>query len=210
VVILVPQIEISVGFDEGERPRIADLYWQAFSAKLGVLMRPETKAKAFLASVLRPDHAIAARDGNGSLLGMAGFKTAKGSFVAGVMTDLARVYGWPGALWRGPLLALLERRVEPGKLLMDGIFVEADARGRGVGSALLGAVADEAAARGLHEVRLDVIDTNPRARALYLREGFVAGKTHHLGPLRHLFGFSSSTEMRRPVGKPAECRDAAN
>jgi len=42
----------------------------------------------------------------------------------------------------------------------------------GVGSALLDAVAREAQARGLKEVRLDVIDSNPRAKALYTRKGF--------------------------------------
>ena len=69
------------------------------------------------------------------------------------------------------------------------------ARGQGVGSALLKAIIAEARRRGYHHVRLDVIDTNSRARALYERIGFVASDTHQLGPLRHVFGFRATTTM---------------
>ena len=44
--------------------------------------------------------------------------------------------------------------------------------GRGTGTALLTALIDEAARRGCLEVLLEVREDNPRARRLYLREGF--------------------------------------
>jgi [ribosomal protein S18]-alanine N-acetyltransferase len=44
--------------------------------------------------------------------------------------------------------------------------------GRGIGSALLGALLDAATARGCAEVFLEVRKDNPRARGLYLRRGF--------------------------------------
>ena len=50
--------------------------------------------------------------------------------------------------------------------------------------------------KNCRDVRLDVIDNNPRAHELCEREGFVAGKVQMLGPLKHFFGFSSATEMR--------------
>ena len=82
------------------------------------------------------------------------------------MRDLAGVYGCLGALRRGLLLSPLERKIEPDVFLMDGIFVTPAARGRGVGTALLRAITDTARLTGCRSVRLDVIDTNPRARAL--------------------------------------------
>jgi len=106
----VSKFTISKGFTEIERPDVARLYWQAFSAKLG------------------------------------------------------RIFG-------------------------------TDPRGFGVGTALLHVVKTEAQSRGLAHVRLDVIDTNPRTRALYLREGFVAGTPQHIGPLQWLLGFSTSTPI---------------
>jgi len=44
--------------------------------------------------------------------------------------------------------------------------------GRGIGSALLGALIDAAFERGCAEVFLEVREDNPRARGLYLRRGF--------------------------------------
>ena len=73
----------------------------------------------------------------------------------------------------------------------------------GVGTRLLAALYDEAAERGYRSVRLDVVDANWRARALYERQGFVATRTESLGMLRFLFGFASSTTMVRPL-KPLE------
>ncbi|WP_323380228.1 hypothetical protein [Sulfitobacter sp. F26169L] len=59
----------------------------------------------------------------------------------------------------------------------------------------INAIKTEAGAKGLSKVRLDVIDSNPRAQALYRREGFVAGSPQHLGPMRLLFRFNSATPM---------------
>ena len=92
-------------------------------------------------------------------------------------------------------MSLIERDLNDGTLLMDGISVDAIMRGQGVGTALLNAIKAEAIRRGATAVRLDVIDANPRARALYERQGFEAIGTDHLGPLRWIFGFRSSTKM---------------
>lgn len=190
------EFTISAGFSDAERADIARLYWQAFSAKLGRILGPDARALGFFAQIISPGFALIARRPDGEVIGVAGFKTSKGALTDGGMRDIAQHYGWPGALWKGPLLGMLERDLADDTLLMDGICVDASARGLGVGTALLHAIKAEARARGLSQVRLDVIDTNPRARALYLREGFVAGEVEHLGPLRWLFGFSSSTKMK--------------
>ena len=52
------------------------------------------------------------------------------------------------------------------------IALDAGARGRGRGRALLHALLDEAANRRVREVFLDVRDDNPVAQALYVSEGF--------------------------------------
>ena len=193
-------MSISRGFADEERPRIAALYWEAFGEKLGRVMGPRARALGFLQDVMDPAHAITMRNPAGELLGLVGFKTYEGAFVGGGLGDMTRHYGRLGGIWRAGLLALLEREVENHRFLMDGIIVAPEARGQGIGTALLDAIAKEAAGRGYSELRLDVIDSNPRARALYERQGFVPGGEHRLGVLRHVFGFRSATTMIRRVG----------
>lgn len=185
----------TLGIPPQDREAAAALYWEAFGAKLGRVMHPEIKALAFIETVLDCDHAISAHDVHGNLLGIAGFKTIEGALVDGTFQDLAAIYGYFGAGWRALLLSLLERDTENKRFLMDGIFVDPKARGKGVGSTLLKSIVTEARRRGYDEVRLDVIDANPRARALYERFGFIAHGTQNMGPLRHIFGFKSATTM---------------
>ncbi len=190
-------VTIQHGLPSHLRADAARLYWLAFGAKLGRVLGPEMQAHRMLLRIIRADHAIVALE-DGRLLGLVGFKTPRGAFAGGGFGDLRAIYGI-GALWRAAALWLLSREVDNARFLLDGLCVDPAARGRGVGTALLDAISVEAAARGYTAVRLDVVDTNPRARALYEREGFVALRTTTMGPLRHLFGFAQSTTMIRAV-----------
>jgi ribosomal protein S18 acetylase RimI-like enzyme len=193
------RITVSLGLPPSLRDQAAVIYWQAFGGKLGRVMGPDARAHAFLARVMRADHALVARDEAGALLGLAGFKTPQGSFAGGSWADMQAIYGLAGLAWRLPLLALLSREVDNDRFLLDGICVAPAARGLGVGSALMAAIEDEARARGYGYVRLDVINTNWRARALYERLGYIGIKTAPLGPLRHVFGFDAAVTMVKPV-----------
>lgn len=192
-------MKISTGIPDHNKAEAAALYWQAFGEKLGFVMGPKYRAMQFIMRVMRSDHGICAHADDGRLLGVAGFKTAQGALVGGTFTDMRKVYGWVSASLRALLIATLERDVENKRFLMDGIFVAADARGQGVGTALLRELYAEAKRRGYQQVRLDVIDTNPRARALYLQEGFEEIETRQVGILRHIFHFNAATTMVRDV-----------
>lgn len=181
------------------RPRAAQLYWQAFGGKLGTVLGPDDRALAYLVRVMRSDHVFVALDAGGQLVGLAGFKTPRGSFAGGTPADLRDIYGPFGGRWRAALFGWLGREVDNDRFLVDGICVAREARGQGIGSALLDALCAEGAARGYHAVRLDVIDTNWRARALYERQGFTPLATRPIGLLRHVFGFAAATTMVRPV-----------
>lgn len=192
-------MKITVGIPEANRAEVAALYWEAFGDKLGFVMGPRYRALVFISRTLQSDHGICAHDGNGRLLGVAGFKTARGALVGGNFSDLRQVYGWLGGALRAALMAALIRGVDNERFLIDGIFVAPEARSCGVGTALLDAILAEAKLRGYRQVRLDVIDTNPRARALYLQRGFVDMHTQKMGLWRYVFGFNATTTMVRDV-----------
>lgn len=193
------KVSLHIGLPPHLRAEAVQLYWLAFGGKLGRVMGPEPLALRFLTRVLRGDHAIVALDAQGRLLGMAGFKTPAGSFAGGEMADVQAIYGRLGAAWRLPLLWMLGHEVDNDRFLLDGICVARSARGRGIGSALMQAIEAEAVARGYEQVRLDVIDSNWRAKALYLRLGYAVEKTDDIGLLRFAFGFRSATTMVKPL-----------
>lgn len=182
------------------RPQAARLYWEAFGGKLGRVLGPDARALRFFERVIRGDLCFSAVGDGGELVGVAGFKTPAGSFAGGTWGDLTEIYGRWGGRWRGSLLWMLGREVDNDRFLIDGICVAKAHRGKGVGSQLLSALYQEAAERGYGMVRLDVVQDNFRARALYERQGFRAVKTEELGLLRFLFGFAASTTMVRPLG----------
>ena len=192
-------MQITIGIRAGDRAQVAALYWDAFGEKLGMMMGPKDRALIYIADVLQSDHGICAYDDDGQLLGVVGFKTHFGTLVGGNFADLRRVYGWAGAAFRAAMMAALIRETDNERFLIDGIFVAPHARSCGVGTALLDAIAAEAKARGYRQVRLDVIDTNTRARALYLQQGFKDLHTQKMGLWRHVFGFRASTTMVRDV-----------
>jgi ribosomal protein S18 acetylase RimI-like enzyme len=195
-------VTVRRGVPAGAERRAAELYWDAFGRKLGPALNPSDKAVPFIAAHLNTDRALCALLG-GQLVGLAGYHHGGRALTGGSASAVLRAYGHLRGLHRLLLLALFERTPAPGQLLMDGIAVDADMRGRGVGSLLIEEVAAVAAEHECREVRLDVIDTNPRARALYERHGFTAVRTEHTPWLRGLLGFGAVTTMRRPVGQEA-------
>ncbi|MFI9455202.1 GNAT family N-acetyltransferase [Amycolatopsis sp. NPDC052450] len=190
----------------GAERRAAELCWGAFGRKLGPALNPPDKAVPFLAARLDTDRAVCAFAG-GELVAFAeyqlgGQKPAKGAVIA-----VLRTYGWIRGLYRLALLALFENRPKRGRLVVAGIAVDPGSRGHGIGSLLVEELAAIAAERGCREIRLDVIDTNPRAKALYERLGFATVRTTRTPYLRRLLGFGAVTTMCRgvaPKGLPAQ------
>ncbi len=187
------------GIPEAHRRAAAVLFWQAFGPKLARIIGPTDRALAFLENNIHLDRAIGALDDDGRLLGLVSYQTPEGGFTQISFGRLAAGYGWTGALWRGLALRMITRRAGDTRFLIDGLCVSADRRGQGIGSRLLAEVAALAGELDYAEVRLDVTDTNPRARALYARLGFVPLRTERLRLLRPVFGFAAATTMARPV-----------
>lgn len=188
-------ITFQLGFPDELRLDAAELYDAAFGAKLSIAIPDKDSRLAVLRKAFDPSSCFVAMSG-GELVGIAGFKTTTGSLTGGMtLGELRAQVGLTKALRASLIFALFERKLTKGELLMDGISVSPKMRGSGIGSALLRKLMEYARVGGYRTLRLDVIDTNPSARRLYERLGFVATSTAKFGYLRWLLGFGAATTM---------------
>lgn len=175
------------------------IYADALIQKLRPFFGTVEAATSFLAPHMRRDRGISAILG-GRIVGIAGYRLGGTGLFEPKWRHFRQRFGFFGTAIRMAGLAFLDKTDADGVLSMDGIAVSQEARGKGAGTALLDEVAEVARRAGKRAVRLDVIDTNPRARALYERNGFVPEKRRELGFLAPVFGFSAATVMCRQVG----------
>jgi ribosomal protein S18 acetylase RimI-like enzyme len=188
-------IVIQRGFAEEQRAQAARLFDAAFEAKLSLAFPQKHVRLAVLRESFNPEFCLVAMRGP-RLVGIAGFKTPEGSFTGGITFKTLRVrLGVLDALRAIVVLSIFERSLTSGELLLDGISVSPRLRSQGVGSMLLRHVVAFGQTQGHTSVRLDVVDTNPAARRLYERLGFVPKRTVRFGYLRWLLGFSAATTL---------------
>jgi ribosomal protein S18 acetylase RimI-like enzyme len=187
-------VNISVGLPPNSTPKIAAMYFDIFSRKLGAVLGRRT-AVAMIADHINADRIIVAIDG-GELVGIAGLKYNGNGFFAPDRRGFLKHYGPLVGRIRAGLWASVQTNPRPHQLLLDGLGVQAELRSRGIGTALLEAVNRRARELGKTEVILEVVDTNPRAKALYERFGYKTVLTTHRWSFR-LAGFSSAHLMLR-------------
>ena len=188
-------ISYQVGLPEALRTEAAALYDEAFGAKFSVAIKDTEQRIQLLADTLMLPYALAAIS-EGKLAGLAGFQTPEGSLTKGITFQKLRQHlGLWKALRAAFIFGLFERTAEKGELVMDGITVSSDMRGKGIGTALLTMLKEHARSLGYKQIRLDVINTNPAAKRLYERQGFEATRTEEFKFLEKLLGFSAATTM---------------
>lgn len=190
-------VSVELGLPDRLRGEAASLYYEAFRLKTNFLFGSREKTLAVLESDFAAEQAlIAVQDDR--LVGLAGIQHGR-PFINVRFKTYVRVFGWFTAVWHYALGSMLHRKARPGELVMDGIAVDETVRGQGVGTKLLNGVIEFAREHGYQTVRLDVVDTNPRARQLYERVGFVATETQRHPQAQRVMGFSASTTMIKQV-----------
>jgi len=184
-----------VGIASQDRQRAAEIYEEAFGAKLGIAIGEKNHRVALLCQGFQLSCAISAYEGD-YLVGLAGFCTKNHALTSGITyRSILKEVGFFKGQRAAIIFGLFERKAKDDELLMDGIAVSSEHRGQGVGTALFEALVAYAKANHYQRIRLDVIDTNPDARRLYDRLGFSAERTNTFEVLRPLLGFGAATTM---------------
>ena len=189
-----------LGLPPHMRHQAAVLYEEAFRQKLAPIIWNERQRIQILETSLIPELAVVAVEGP-TLAGLAGFHHSGRSFTGGCAArDVLNRLGLLKGLWAIAGLALFEQQPVADELLLDGIVVRADMRGQGIGGTLLDHLSAYAGSHGYRQLRLEVVDTNPGARRLYQRKGFVPTGTQSLPYLRRILGFGAATTMVKELG----------
>jgi len=201
-------VVIERGLPEGLRVAAVEILEEAFGDQNPMAIRDRDKRMAFIGRVLDARHVIVAREDQ-QLLGLAGLSSKDSAFRGGLL-DVSwdprphvDLLGWLGATWTVWGLSAAGHRPKDDELYVDGIAVSPAARGRGIGTRIMDEIASIAAEYGKRWVRLDVIDTNPRAQALYERLGYMVTKTESFRYKQRWIGFGAIISMERAVNSDA-------
>ncbi len=182
----------------------AGLFDEAFGDKMRMAVPDRDKRVAYLARVLDGDHAVAAIRG-AELVGMIGLGSRAGPYRGGLLDipwdprPFRDLLGFVGALRASLGLRFAEHRPAEDELYVDGVAVSPVVRGQGIGSRLLREAEVIAGECGLRWLRLDVIDTNPRAQALYERLGYRVTRVEKTYGMERWTGFGAIISMERAV-----------
>jgi ribosomal protein S18 acetylase RimI-like enzyme len=97
------------------------------------------------------------------------------------------------SLWlKSLILKSIHEKSEVDGLYIQNISVDAAARGEGIGTKLMNFVQEHALQKGYSSLWLDVAFTNPKAKKLYEREGFIEVSKHPI-----LFSKNGFFRMRK-------------
>lgn len=195
-------LTLQVGLPYAYRGEAAQIYFAAFQRKLRPFLGGLDRFLFVFVRDVHADQAIIALQG-GKLIGLAGLQHRRRPFLDPQWRTFVEEYSAVQALVRYPIARMMHRPAAKGELLIDSLSVDAAARGQGVGSRLIEAAFGFARQQGYASVGLDVVDTNPRARALYERVGFVVTGRHPYPYLRRSLGFGAVFSMSCPLKEKA-------
>ncbi len=177
------------------------LYLNALEEKLEPILGSGDRAQEVLASNIATENCLVAIC-NEKLVGIMGIQTNEGGFVNPSLKTMKRTYGILGGIIRMGGLAILHHKTRIDELYIDGVAVAHEMRCKGIGTRLFDLLERVGSKKGIRTISLEVIDTNPRAVALYEHLGFAAVKTQTLWPLTLVvkFPFRSATLMVKKIG----------
>lgn len=191
---------IAIGFVDSERMRVGSLYGEAFRRKLQPAFADEETGLRIVRAALRAERMLVARVED-VVVGVCGFLDQGIGAMHLPWATLKSALPLHQAARAALATSVLARGEARDRLVLDGICVDRAHRGGGIGTALLGAAEQHARERGLHAVQLSVVDSNPRAEALYRRCGFTTVGGGSLGLLGYVYGFDRYSVMEKEVSR---------
>lgn len=178
----------------------ARLFVRGFHDKIRPIFGDAERSRRFVAANLDPRYCLAALSEQG-LVGILGVQTQGDGFLNVKREAMVTEYGWIRGSIKFTIYHRLSQVDAADEWYVDGLVVAEGMRGQGIGTGLLDLFERTARERGATMVSLDVVDTNPRAKALYERHGFMATKETSIRPFNRVFRlpYAAMTRMIKPL-----------
>ena len=189
-------ITIQMGLDRALIHEVAELYDQAFVGKFKRAVPSRSKRLSLWAELVNPSQVIGAfrgQDLSGILLYST--PTSSGWLRSAAVKKVFETLGPWDAVRCLVVFALFEKPLPANHLYIEAIAVSKTARGLGIGSLLLNTAKVFAAGEQLVGLQLRVILENPRAKALYEREGYQTLSRESFGVMKSFIGIAGADLM---------------
>lgn len=199
-------VKMTNELNDDQKKQVAVMYYKAFVLKftsLWLFSSKEEEATKVLVKSIAYENGIYAIDEKNQVLGFTGLEIGNKYYTALTYAPFREAYSVFASGWRHVAYAIyriFHSSNKENSLHIDPIVVSENARGMGIGSKLFDAVFEKAKKLGLSRVVLEVVDTNPKAHALYKRLGFRAYKAQNLGLLTYRAGFKKIYCMEKILG----------
>lgn len=194
---MIINFESSKKINAKDRLAIASIIQEAFWDKMAWYFHKVSKEEAFILI----EKAITYNMGfyykeNDKVLGVA-LLSRTGVPYLNIGPEIRKKIGF----WRGWLLSISYGMMSKRKdqLYLQMLGVSPMSRGKGVGTKMLTYLFALAREEGMKKVILDVIDTNPKAKNLYEREGFVLTKYINTKLFTRNMGFNGVYIMQKTI-----------
>lgn len=193
--------------EDSHLDEIFRIFYEGFSAKLGFITRKTDLQNSFaedfnVFDVVTPGREFVALIDN-KVMGILSLRHPDlhnpPSQTRDEIRQLIFKYGF-SILFKAWLFDLVFRhKYEEGELYIDTLAVSTDARGKGIGTALLDFTENYAKEKGFKKTTLMVIYENPKAQALYERKGYRVTGKHSLKMLKKSTGVSGAYFMEKEI-----------
>ena len=187
-------IEIADSINKNQRIRTIEILYYAFEQKIRALIKSKEKALAIYNKSLKNDQVFyALLDGN--VVGFIGMHYENKTFLEFKYRNLRKYFNPLQSYFIYRIYKLTSPKIKDDVLRIASIAVDKSVRSLGIGTQLINKVFGFAKNKGFKEVILEVVNTNPKAKALYERIGFKEKKIVRYYFLTRSAGFSSEYIM---------------
>lgn len=181
-------MNISNGLSECHPPDAASLFLDSLGDKFYPILKDKQKAHKLLELSINQSNCFSAVSDK-KLFGILAYQVNNTNFLSISFRNIISVYGVFSGIIKALALSQLEHQTDRNDIYIEAVAVSEAARGQGVGTKLFEALFDYAAGHKFNSITLQVIDTNPKAEALYKRLGFEIVNKSKIWPFNMLLGW---------------------